>query len=103
MTDVGKAPQDCDSPQCLGNYDFEHIARYARRRFVDGIDTLVLLEQAQSMREKEEIALVAMLDVEDNFVRYMRLNCRHAEACDATDCRDRLKQIIERDLADKHR
>jgi hypothetical protein len=88
-------------PRCMGNYNFEHIAKYARKRFVEGFDTVALLNQASSQREKEEIALVCMLDVEDEFVRKLKLNCRYAEACKVTDCRDRLKELIERGLADK--
>lgn len=98
MADVGKAETDRSRPECLGNYDFENIARYARLRFVEGIETVALLAGAKTNREKEEIALVAMLDVEDNFVRYLRLHCRYADACDATDCRERLKLLIERAL-----
>jgi hypothetical protein len=87
------------NPRCLGSYDFEHIAHFARKRFVEGFDTVSLLQQAHSQREKEEIALVCMLDVEDEFVRKLRLSCRHADACEVIDCRDRLKEMIERDLA----
>jgi hypothetical protein len=83
----------------MGNYDFEDIAHYARKRFIEGFDTVTLLGQAKSKREKEEIALVCLLDVEDDLVQDLRLDCRHAGECKATDCRDRLKRIIERDLA----
>jgi len=89
----------CQNPRCLGNYDFDNIARYARMRFIEGFDTITLLAQAQTRREKEEIALVGMLDVEDGIVRDMRLECVHAGHCKATECRDRLKLLIERDLA----
>jgi len=85
----------------MGKYDFEHIAEYARKRFVEGFDTVEMLNQAKTRREKEEIALVCMLDVEEEFVRNLQLYCRYAEACVVTDCRDRLKELIERGLADK--
>jgi len=91
----------CINPRCLGNYDFEHIAHYARKRFVEGLDTVALMKQASSQREKEEIALVCMLDVEEGVIRDLKLSCRHADACDVTDCRDRLRDLIERDLAGK--
>jgi len=90
------------NPRCLGNYDFERIAYFARKRFVEGFDTVSLLQKARSQREKEEIALVCMLDVEEEFVRNLKLNCRHATECEVTDCRDRLKDLIERGLADKN-
>jgi len=89
------------NPRCMGSYDFEHIAYFARKRFVEGFDTISLLQQASSQREKEEIALVCMLDVDEEFVRNLKLSCRHADDCEVTDCRDRLRGMIERDLADQ--
>ena len=91
----------CINPRCLGNYDFEHIAHYARKRFVEGFDTVALMNQASSQREKEEIALVCMLDVEEGVIRDLQLSCRHADTCDVTDCRDRLRELIEQGLAEQ--
>lgn len=88
----------CDNPRCLGNYSFEHIANFARKRFVEGLDTVTLLQQAESETEKEEIALVCMLDVEDDIIQDLQLNCRHAGECKVTDCRTRLKKMIQQDL-----
>lgn len=93
--------RSCTNPRCLGNYDFEHIAQYARKRFVEGHDTMALMQQATSQREKEEIALVCLLDVKEDVIRDLQLNCRHADPCEVTDCRDRLRGMIMRGLADK--
>ena len=92
----------CHNPQCMGNYDFEQIAHFAKRRFVDGCDTVTMLQQAGSVREKEEIALVSMLDLEDEVIKDLKLDCRYAGQCKATDCRERLKALIEQDLAAQH-
>ena len=89
----------CYNAGCLGNYDFEQIAFFARKRFIEGYNTVALLEQAKSEREKEEIALVCLLDVEDDQIRDLRLSCRHAVQCKVMDCRDRLKKMIEEDSA----
>ncbi len=89
----------CYRPGCLGNYDFDRIAFFARKRFVEGHNTITLLEQAKSKREKEEIALVSMLDLEDEKIRALQLSCNHAGQCKVTDCRDMLKTMIEKDLA----
>jgi hypothetical protein len=99
MMSEGDAVGVCRNPACLGNYDFEHIARFAKKRFIEGFETMALLAQAQSTREKEEIALVCMLDVKDDVITDLRLDCRHAGKCKATDCRERLKKLIEDDLA----
>jgi len=83
----------------MGNYDFEHIAFYARKRFVEGIETVALLMQANSEREKEEIALVCLLDVEDEKILDIQLSCRYADQCHVLDCRDRLRKMIQEELA----
>ena len=84
----------CQNPRCLGNYDFDQIAYFAKKRFVDGFNTVALLQQARSEREKEEIALVCLLDLEDDRIRDLQLCCTHSHACEVIDCRDKLKEII---------
>lgn len=88
-------------PGCMGDYDFDHIAYYAHKRFVEGFDTVTLMQQATSEKEKEEIALVAMLDIEDNVIKDLELCCRHAEECEVTVCRKVLKEMIKEQLAKK--
>ena len=89
----------CHVPGCLGHYDFDQIAECARKRFVEGIDTVSLMNQAGSQREKEEIALVCMLDIDNDQVRDLKLSCRHDRTCTIMDCRERLKRMITEDLA----
>ena len=91
----------CRTPGCLGNYDFDRIASFARKRFIEGYDTVTLLAQATSDQEKEEIALVAMLDIEDNIIQDLELCCQHAEECEVTICREKLKRMLEEDLANR--
>ncbi len=88
----------CHKPGCIGNYDFERIAFYAKRRFIDGCDTVSLLAQARSEREREEICLIALLSIGDLEVSDLELTCRHADKCKVLDCREKLKQLVERDL-----
>jgi hypothetical protein len=89
----------CHTPGCLGDYDLERISFYARRRFIEGCDTITLLSQAGSEREKEEIALVCLLSVEDDVIRDLELSCRYAGKCKVTNCRTLLKSLIEAELA----
>ena len=88
----------CKNPQCMGNYNFEHIAFFAKKRFIEGCNTVELIEAAKSEREKEEIALVSLLDVEDEEILDLKLCCKYAGKCKATDCRDRLKKMIKEEL-----
>jgi hypothetical protein len=91
----------CRNPGCLGNYDFDHIAFFAKKRFVEGYDTVSLMNRAKSEREKEEIALVCLLDVEDDHIRDLKLSCRYSGQCKVTTCRAKLKKMIEQELAVK--
>lgn len=53
-------------PVHLQGLDIDHLLYVAHKRFVEGIQTVELLQQALSEKEKEEIALVALLEVNDN-------------------------------------
>jgi len=86
------------SPGCFGNYDFDRIAYFAKKRFVEGNSTISLLNQASSKTEREEIALVCMLDVDDEIVLDVKLDCRYADDCKVTNCRDKLRKLIETEL-----
>lgn len=88
----------CHNPGCMGNYDFNHIAFFARKRFVGGCSTIELMEAAESEREKEEIALVCLLDVKDGQIQALHLCCKHAGRCMTIDCRERLIKMIEEEL-----
>ena len=85
------------SEGCFGHYNFDRIASHARKRFIQGVSTIRLLQQAQSQKEREEIALVCMLDLEDEFVLDIQLDCRYADRCKVTNCRDRLRKLIEKE------
>lgn len=89
----------CTNPDCLGHYDFDNIVHYAKRRFVEGCSTIALMEQAVTEREKEEIALVSLLDVKDDQIRDLELVCRYARQCKVLDCRDRLRILIQDELS----
>lgn len=89
----------CTNPDCLGHYDFDNIVYLAKKRFVEGCSTVTLMEQAGTEREKEEIALVSLLDVKDDQIRDLKLTCRYDRQCRVLDCRDRLRVLIQDELS----
>ena len=91
----------CSNPVCLGNFNFNHIADLAIKRFVDGLSTIDLMKHASSEREKEEIAMVSLLDVDDEKMRALELCCKHAEKCSAINCRERLRLLVEKELVNR--
>ena len=92
----------CNIPACPGNYNFANIALSARNRFIDGRPTIELRRNARTHREKEEIALVAMLDLNDRTVTDLKLDCNHAGTCKVTNCRSLLKKMINEGLDQKN-
>ena len=90
---------ECKESECVGEYDFDHIAEYARKRFVEGYDTVTLMQQAVSEHEREQIALVCLLDVEEHMANdKVRFGCRYQDQCPVPNCRNRLREIIELEL-----
>ena len=77
---------------------FDHIAFYARKRFIDGFNTVELMQAAETLREKEEIALVSLLHVKNTEIKAIELTCKHATTCKIMDCRDRLINMIEAEI-----
>ncbi len=85
----------CYVSGCLGNYNFANLALFARKRFIEGCNTIDLMRNAGTHREKEEIALVAMLDLNNKTVIDLRLDCKHAGTCKFTNCRNLLSKMVE--------
>jgi hypothetical protein len=82
----------------MGNYDFDKITFFAKKRFVEGCNTIELMGAAESDREKEEIALVSFLDIADDEIQDLQLSCKYAGQCKVMDCRDKLKKMIAEEL-----
>ena len=91
----------CQNPQCMGNYNFEDIVYYAKKRFLEGYKTIDMMQAAKSEYEKEEIALVSLLDIEDNEIQNLQLCCNLNKLCKTIDCRDKLKKMIKAELVNK--
>ncbi len=85
-------------PECMGNYNFNHIAFFAKKRFIDGCNTVELMEAAKTQREKEEVALVCLLHVSNDKIQDLELSCIHASKCKITDCRERLINMITEEI-----
>ena len=91
----------CQNPGCMGNYNFDNIVFYAKKRFIEGWKTIDLLKAAKSECEKEEIALVSLLDIEDNEIQDLQLSCKLSKSCKTIDCRAKLKKMIKAELVNK--
>lgn len=54
------------TPIHSNNLDIDQLKYLAHKRFIEGIPTLELLQQAKSAQEKEQVALVALLHVTED-------------------------------------
>ncbi|MCK4951834.1 MAG: hypothetical protein KAS48_08445 [Gammaproteobacteria bacterium] len=88
----------CHIPKCMENYDFNEIAFFAKKHYIEGCNTIELMGAAKTGREREEIALVSLLQVENDKFRDIQLFCKHPEQCKFMDCRDRLRNRLEEEI-----
>ena len=58
------------------------------------------MQEAGSLREKEEIALVSLLHIDNTEIQNIQLTCKHTVACKITDCRDRLITLLEAEIGE---
>ena len=89
----------CQCPGCIKQYDFDHIAFYARKRYVEGISTIVLLCGAKTDSEKTLIALVSLLDLDDDKISELKPYCGRQCQRLMFDLRERLKLMIEQECS----
>jgi hypothetical protein len=89
----------CQSLACIRQVEFDRIAYYARRRYIEGVSTIVLLCAAESESEKTLIVLASLLDLEDENIRELKPYCSHQCQRLMFDLRDRLKSMIEQECS----
>ena len=83
----------------MRQYDFDHIAFYARKRYVEGVSTIVLLCNAKSECEKTLIVLASLLDLDDDKIRELKPYCSPTCQRLMFDLRDRLRLMIQQESA----
>ena len=89
----------CHDLTCIRQFEFDHIAYYARKRYIEGVSTIVLLCSAESESEKIQIVLASLLDLEDDKIIELKPYCSRQCQRLMFDLRDRLKLMIEQECA----
>jgi hypothetical protein len=87
----------CQNLACIRQIEFDRIAYFARKRYIEGVSTIVLLCAAESESEKTMIVLASLLDLEDDKIRELKPYCSHQCQRLMFDLRDRLKSMIEQE------
>ena len=88
----------CNNPGCAKKYKFNHIAYYARKRYIDGVSTIALMCSAKSEDEKILIVLASLPDFDDEGIRGLKPYCSQECQCEMFNLRDRLREMINYEL-----
>lgn len=54
------------STRSICELNINNLIHYAYKRYIENIQTIELMQQATTSKQKEEIALVALLDIKDD-------------------------------------
>lgn len=98
----------CNCPsKCFCKFDPDELVPVARRKFVLGESTLVLMREAKTSHERDMVCVVSMLDVPDSMGEFMIAGRKSDSTCDVLACREALKRSIEKrihssDIAEKN-
>lgn len=84
----------CNNPECLRKHKYARIAFYARKHYVDGVNTIALLCEARSEDEKMQIVLASLLDLDDDGFGDLLPLCSHRCRCRMLDLRKQLRHMI---------
>jgi hypothetical protein len=92
----------CQNPGCIRKFDFDHIAFYARKRYVEGVSTIVLMCNAKTENERTLIILASLLDLDDDNIRQLHPYCSPECQRLMFDLRDRLKLMLDQECPRHH-
>ncbi len=80
---------------CFGKYDIRELLPIVEKKFVDGLSTVELLKEAQNDEEKDKVAIVALLDLDDETVMNLLSDNKNGDAnFHILSCRNRLKKTL---------
>lgn len=72
---------NADYSSSLCELNIINLTHYAYKRYIENVSTIELMQQATTEQQKEEIALVALLDVKDD----LNINLRYHKTYKNTD------------------
>ncbi len=88
------APKPISPRACFCHIPLRDLRRWARKRFVEGRETVDLLRMATRPRDRAAVCVVAMLDVPDDEVVRL-LGPRTQPGCQVLTCRDHVRKWLD--------
>ncbi len=81
--------------QYFCRYDLDELCQLAYRKFVDHIPTVQLMQQAHDRHAREEVGIIALLDVDDDTVVQMMPGLTADERCSVLSYRQMLRRQLQ--------
>ena len=80
---------------CFGKYDIRELLPIVQKKFVDGFSTVELLKETQNDEEKDKVAIVALLDLDEETVMHMLSDNKNGHGdFHLLSCRNWLKKML---------
>lgn len=83
---------------CFCEYDLDDLIDVGYKRYVKNIPTVELMEKAISEKEKDEICLISMLDIDEDNLAEVMGDLIVDEKCHILSCRRLLRKQIGKKL-----
>jgi len=83
---------------CFCNYDLDELIELGYKKYVKNIPTVELMKEATSEKEKDEICVISMLDVDDDKLEEVMSDMLEDEKCNVLSCRKLLRRQIRKKL-----
>jgi len=80
---------------CFCRYRVDELAALAKTKFIEHHSTIEMMENAGSDKERAEVAIISLFDVDDAILREVMEGKLEDEDCNVVSCRRMLKRQIE--------
>ena len=79
---------------CFCEYDIDELIDLGYRRYVKNIPTVELMNEAISEKEKDEVCVISMLDIDDDKLEEVMGDMTADKKCNIISCRRLLRKQI---------
>ena len=83
---------------CFCKYDIDELIHIGRKKYLEKIPTVELMKEATSRKEKDEVCVISMLDIDDEKLEEVMANKVTDKKCNVISCRQMLREQIKKKL-----
>jgi hypothetical protein len=90
------------NPRCFCKVPLTDLEKWAHKKYIEGKNTLQLLQEARSEYDKELITIIAMFDVDSKTMNKM-LGHQTKPSCNLEMCRSHVHEWLENIVEDRQK